>query len=178
MTMFQLRGHALSSSSWPKNRLPKKEHAPYSPDFSPNDVWLFTEVKSALKKRRFQGTEGIKNVKMSLKLFQSSSSKNIFSGGSIVELSAWLHMGINIRVISLNKLGLYRYASNKIIRGTLWLHLIHETKENKSFAIRGRSEASTNEEGIRNEIRVVKATGTLEKSVLRCSLGIPKWHQE
>jgi hypothetical protein len=35
------------------------EHTTCSPDFAPNDFWLFGIIKSALKGRRSQGTEGI-----------------------------------------------------------------------------------------------------------------------
>jgi hypothetical protein len=48
------------------NRTPK--HPPYSPDLSPNDLWLFPEIKSALKGWRFNNPEDIqKNMMMSLK---------------------------------------------------------------------------------------------------------------
>jgi hypothetical protein len=43
------------------------EHPPSSPDLAPNDFWLFTEIKCALKERRFQNSEDIKNVIMALK---------------------------------------------------------------------------------------------------------------
>jgi hypothetical protein len=36
------------------------EHPPYSPDLVPNGFWLFPEIKSALKGRRFQHTEDMK----------------------------------------------------------------------------------------------------------------------
>jgi transposase len=46
------------------------EHPPYSPDFAPNDYWLFLKVKSTLKGRVFQDTEDIKKKKpMILKAF-------------------------------------------------------------------------------------------------------------
>jgi hypothetical protein len=32
---------------------------PYSPDFAPNDFWLFTKLTSTLKGRRFQDSENI-----------------------------------------------------------------------------------------------------------------------
>jgi histone-lysine N-methyltransferase SETMAR len=35
------------------------EHPPSSPDLAPNDLWLFTEIKSVLKGRIFQDTEDI-----------------------------------------------------------------------------------------------------------------------
>jgi hypothetical protein len=39
----------LSSSLWPKNRILKMEYPSHSPDLVPNDLWLFPEIKSALK---------------------------------------------------------------------------------------------------------------------------------
>jgi transposase len=39
-------------------------HQPYCPDLAPNDFWLFTEIKSALKERRFQDTEDAPPPKM------------------------------------------------------------------------------------------------------------------
>jgi hypothetical protein len=33
------------------------EHLPYSPDFAPNDLWLFTKIKSALNEHRFKVIE-------------------------------------------------------------------------------------------------------------------------
>jgi hypothetical protein len=43
------------------------EHPSYSSDFALNDFWLFLKLKSALKGRRFQDIEDIKNIKMALK---------------------------------------------------------------------------------------------------------------
>jgi transposase len=44
------------------------EHPPCSPDLAPNDFWLFPEIKSALKGRRFQVTERVEeNVTTALK---------------------------------------------------------------------------------------------------------------
>jgi histone-lysine N-methyltransferase SETMAR len=37
-------------------------HPPCSPDLAPNDFWLFTEIKSALKERRFQDIEDTKKM--------------------------------------------------------------------------------------------------------------------
>jgi hypothetical protein len=37
----------------------KMEYRPCSRDLSPNDLWLFPKIKSALKGRRFQHTENI-----------------------------------------------------------------------------------------------------------------------
>jgi histone-lysine N-methyltransferase SETMAR len=37
------------------------EHPPCSPDLSPNDLWLFPEIKSILN-RRFQDIEDIQKV--------------------------------------------------------------------------------------------------------------------
>jgi hypothetical protein len=44
MTMLQFTRHSV------KQLLAKKlEHPPYSPDFVPNDFWLFPKIKPALK---------------------------------------------------------------------------------------------------------------------------------
>ena len=42
-----------------KNRPPLVRQAPYSPDFAPCDFWLFPELKTTLKGRRFQSREEI-----------------------------------------------------------------------------------------------------------------------
>jgi histone-lysine N-methyltransferase SETMAR len=46
------------------------EHPPCSPDLALNDFWLFPEIKSALKGRRFQDIEDIQtDVTTELKAF-------------------------------------------------------------------------------------------------------------
>jgi hypothetical protein len=40
----------------------KMEHLYYSSDLTSNDLWLFPKIKSALKGRRFQGTEDVKKM--------------------------------------------------------------------------------------------------------------------
>jgi hypothetical protein len=37
-----------------KKLVTEMEHPPFSPDLTPNDFWLFPEVKSALKEQRFR----------------------------------------------------------------------------------------------------------------------------
>jgi hypothetical protein len=37
-------------------------HSSFSPDLAPNDVWLFPEIKYALKGCRFQDIEDIKKM--------------------------------------------------------------------------------------------------------------------
>jgi hypothetical protein len=68
------------------------EHPPYSSDFAPNDCWLFIEIKSTLKGRRFEDTEDFqkkkKNVTTVLKVFHNRSCKNVSNGGSVFGLSA------------------------------------------------------------------------------------------
>jgi histone-lysine N-methyltransferase SETMAR len=39
------------------------QHLSYSPDLAPNDFWLFPEIKSALKGRKFQDVEDIQKKK-------------------------------------------------------------------------------------------------------------------
>jgi hypothetical protein len=57
------RCQAVSSPS-----ITEIEHPPCYPDLAPNDFWLFPEITSALKGRRFQDIEGIqKNVTVTLK---------------------------------------------------------------------------------------------------------------
>jgi hypothetical protein len=54
------------------------EHSSYSPDFSPNDFWLFPKIKSALKGRKFQDIEDIqKNLTMALKAIPQQEFQNI-----------------------------------------------------------------------------------------------------
>jgi hypothetical protein len=43
----------------PQKSITEVEHTPYAPDLAPNDFWLFTQIKSALKRRRFRDTEDI-----------------------------------------------------------------------------------------------------------------------
>jgi len=38
------------------------EHLPSFPDLAPNDFWLFSKIKSALKGRRFQDIENIQKM--------------------------------------------------------------------------------------------------------------------
>ena len=46
----------------------KLQHLPYSPDLVPTDFYLFPQMKSALKGRRFcDATDVIKNAKKELK---------------------------------------------------------------------------------------------------------------
>jgi hypothetical protein len=54
---------------------------------APHSFWLFTKIKSALKKK-FQDIEDIQqNVTMSLKAVPQQEFKNVFNSGSIVCLS-------------------------------------------------------------------------------------------
>jgi hypothetical protein len=55
VTMLPLTRHFLAPKS-----ITEMEHPPTSPDLAPNDLWLFTEIKSALKGGRFQDNEGIR----------------------------------------------------------------------------------------------------------------------
>jgi histone-lysine N-methyltransferase SETMAR len=36
-----------------KNSITKMDHPPYSPDLAPCDIWLFSELNTALKGQRF-----------------------------------------------------------------------------------------------------------------------------
>jgi hypothetical protein len=44
----------------PQNLVSEMKHPPYSPDLAPHDFWLFPEIKSTFKRRRFQDIEDIK----------------------------------------------------------------------------------------------------------------------
>jgi hypothetical protein len=55
------------------------EHPSYSPDLAPSDMWLFSEMWSSLRKRKFQDTEEIdKNVTKALKLFTQQEFQKCF----------------------------------------------------------------------------------------------------
>jgi histone-lysine N-methyltransferase SETMAR len=45
-----------------KKGIPELNHPPYSPDLSPPDFFLFPQIKSTLKGRRFEDTEDIKRT--------------------------------------------------------------------------------------------------------------------
>jgi transposase len=64
------------------------ERPPYSPDLAPNDFWLFPEIKSALKRRRFQDIEDIKYVTMALKAVPQQEFQKVSNSGNIAGLSA------------------------------------------------------------------------------------------
>jgi hypothetical protein len=61
---------------------------PYYPAFAPNGLWLFPELKSALKGLRFRDIENIQKHVMALKIINSKSSKNACNIGNIVGLLA------------------------------------------------------------------------------------------
>jgi len=55
------------------------EHPSYSPDLARNDSWLFSKIKSTLKRRRFQDTEDIqKNVTTALKAIPQQEFQKCF----------------------------------------------------------------------------------------------------
>jgi hypothetical protein len=55
------------------------EHPPHSPDLTPNDLWLFPNIKSALKGRRFPDTEDIqKKLTAVLKAVPQQELKKCF----------------------------------------------------------------------------------------------------
>jgi hypothetical protein len=77
------------------------KHPPYSCDLVSNDFWLFLEIKSALKGRRFQDIEDIKKRKWReyWKLFHKSS-RNVSNSG----LNTTLLVGGTWNVTPLSKL--------------------------------------------------------------------------
>jgi hypothetical protein len=62
------------------------KHPFCSPDLAPNGFWLFPNIKSALKRRRFQDIKDIKKMWQHWKLFHNRSSKNVSNNGSITGL--------------------------------------------------------------------------------------------
>jgi histone-lysine N-methyltransferase SETMAR len=54
------------------------EHPPYSPDLALNDFWLFPNIKSSLKGRRFQDTEDIKKSDDSTKSYSTTGVPKMF----------------------------------------------------------------------------------------------------
>jgi len=54
------------------------EHPLYSRDLTPNDFRLFPKIKSALKGRRFQDVENIKNLKTALKVIPQQEFQKCF----------------------------------------------------------------------------------------------------
>jgi hypothetical protein len=54
------------------------EHPHYSPDLAPHDFWLFPKTGFALKRRRFQDTESIKNETTSLKAIPAQEFQKCF----------------------------------------------------------------------------------------------------
>jgi hypothetical protein len=55
------------------------KHPLNTPDFAPNDFWLFPKIKSALKGPRFQNTEDIhENVTTALKPFTQQEFQKRF----------------------------------------------------------------------------------------------------
>ena len=43
-----------------KNKIPVKEHPPYSPDLAPCDIFLFPKINSALKGTKFESVDAVK----------------------------------------------------------------------------------------------------------------------
>jgi len=51
--MLQLTKHCHVKQFLAQKLIPEMEHQPYSLNLAPNDFWLFTETKSALKDDEF-----------------------------------------------------------------------------------------------------------------------------
>jgi hypothetical protein len=47
-----------------KKSITEMKYPSFFPDLAQNDLWLFTEIKSSLKERRFQDIEDIQKKKM------------------------------------------------------------------------------------------------------------------
>jgi hypothetical protein len=52
---------ASSVAVFSRKSISAMDHPPYSPDLAPADVWLFPELKSVLKGKRFSDVEDIKS---------------------------------------------------------------------------------------------------------------------
>jgi len=57
--MLQLTRCCQEVSGRKEKLITEMKHPPYSTDLAPYDFWLFPEIKSALKGRRFQDIEDI-----------------------------------------------------------------------------------------------------------------------
>jgi histone-lysine N-methyltransferase SETMAR len=61
-----------------KQWIPEINQPPYSPDLSPADFFLFPQIKSALKGRRFQDTDIKSNITKKLLALHASEFKKCF----------------------------------------------------------------------------------------------------
>jgi histone-lysine N-methyltransferase SETMAR len=59
--MLQLIRHSVKQFLAQKS-ITEVKYPPFSPDLAPTDLWLFPEIKSVLKRRRFQDIEDIQKM--------------------------------------------------------------------------------------------------------------------
>jgi hypothetical protein len=113
MTVLQLTRCSLKQFLAQKS-ISEVEHTPCSPHLALSDLWLFPEVKSALKGQKFQDIEVIQeNVMMALKGIPQQEFHIVSNSGNISGLSAWLLKGSSLKVTPSSKLQVYRYSCNK-----------------------------------------------------------------
>jgi hypothetical protein len=63
----------------PSHGIPVVQQPPYSPGMAPCDFWLFPQVKTVLKGKRFEDTDAIqKNVMSTLHTIPKDSFKKCF----------------------------------------------------------------------------------------------------
>jgi hypothetical protein len=85
------------------------EHPPFSRDLAPKDFWLFSEIKLALKGRRFRVIEDVQTY-----VTMAGVEKNISNSGSIscIGLSASMLKRSTSKVTPLSRL--FKYTGYKV----------------------------------------------------------------
>jgi len=78
--ILQLTRRSLPKQFVAQKSISEKQHPPSSLDLAANDLWLFTEIKSALKGRRFQI---IKDIKKVTTILQQQFQKRSNSGSNV-----------------------------------------------------------------------------------------------
>jgi hypothetical protein len=78
------------------------EHPPNSPDLAPADVYLFSQLNSALKGRRFcDATDIIKNEKEELKRLSQNGFLDVSNTLTVAGRSVFLHKKTILKEICL-----------------------------------------------------------------------------
>jgi len=91
----------------------------YDPD--PADFYLFPQMKSTMKGRRFcDATDVFKNATIELKSFHKIASKNIFNAFTEVGRSVWFHKGTILKEMWLQYIFFFFvFLINLVIPGTI-----------------------------------------------------------